>query len=115
MENILMNVANILIQTVINVYFLVSVSQYAETKKYTKREIAISAGIILIAITVSILLKPISKIISSAIIILSTLGTLTFLLKVKAWKSLIITFISMIVFRNYRSNWRLHCNDNIWS
>ena len=101
MENILMNVANILIQTVIKVYFLISVPQYTETKKYTKKEIAICTGIILLVIAIGgSIIKPISKILSSVIFILTTVGALSLVLKVKPWKSLIITFISMIVFRN---------------
>lgn len=101
MENILIQISIILIQLFINYYFIISVTEFSENKKYPKKTKITLVAIYSITMILAFIARLYFKPISSVIMIVSTFLILQFLLKIKFHKTLLILFIDFFAFRNY--------------
>ncbi|MEG1059361.1 MAG: hypothetical protein RSE00_04830 [Clostridia bacterium] len=94
MENLILQVINILIQTAINAYFTIILVQGIDRKKLTRKEILIHTTIIFIGIALGTYCKGYYNVLSILICTLSLITTLLFVLKEKLLKTFFILLLN---------------------
>lgn len=96
MENIIIQISNLLIQTVMLTYFITGLAKCVDRTDYSKKQILIIALILFIISAICSIFKESFSAINTIVITITFYCISYFILKVKPVKSLLITFSTVI-------------------